>query len=209
MWAGTTHGRVLPPTTSYPLFMAGTAFRAWTIAKPMRCVKEILPPRERRRWLLITIRWSISSLTGSERTLVAVETLSERSMFFAVRPGAPRSVVRTGSATATSARSDGLGGSAGTPPRVPGVVGRPSALAVAFSTVGVRRAVVGAIGNGTGPAVLGGRRGPALVTVRGASAGDDAGGVAFPAGGSAGGVGRSVASVRPDPLPADPLPAEP
>ena len=73
--------------------MAGCVFSACTIAKPIRCVYDTLPPRARRRWLLITTRWSISSFTGSERTLVAVGTVSEESMFFAVRAGAPRSTV--------------------------------------------------------------------------------------------------------------------
>ena len=57
------------------------------MAKPIRCVYETLPPRARRRWLLITTRWSISNLTGSDRTLVAVGTVSEMSMFLAVRAG--------------------------------------------------------------------------------------------------------------------------
>src|ERR671912_381499 len=60
----------------------------------MMWVYDTLPPRARRRWLLITTRWSISSLTGSDRTLVAVGTDSEMSMFFAVRAGAPFRVVR-------------------------------------------------------------------------------------------------------------------
>src|SRR5215213_10423965 len=59
----------------------------------MRCVKDTLPPRARERWLLMTIRLSHSSLTGTERTLVAVGTVSEASMFCAVRAGAPRRMV--------------------------------------------------------------------------------------------------------------------
>ena len=59
----------------------------------MMWVKETLPPRARARWLLMTIRLSQSSFTGTERTDVAVGTLSETSMFFAVRAGAPRSTV--------------------------------------------------------------------------------------------------------------------
>lgn len=49
----------------------------------MRCVKEIFPPRARFRWLLITIRLSKSSFTGTARTDVAVGTSSEAFMFFA------------------------------------------------------------------------------------------------------------------------------
>src|SRR5919107_905254 len=59
----------------------------------MRWVKETLPPRARARWLLMTMRLSHSSLTGTDRTLVAVGTLREASMFWAVRAGAPRSTV--------------------------------------------------------------------------------------------------------------------
>src|SRR5439155_23729131 len=57
----------------------------------MRWVKEIFPPLVRLRWLLITIRLSAISLAGTARTLVAVGTLSEASMFFAIAAAAPRS----------------------------------------------------------------------------------------------------------------------
>src|SRR3712207_9403364 len=63
----------------------------------MRWVNETLPPRARARWLLMTIRLSQSSLTGTERTLVAVGTVRLRSMFCAVRAGAPLSGVTLGS----------------------------------------------------------------------------------------------------------------
>src|SRR5215204_3860811 len=59
----------------------------------MMWVNDTLPPRARERWLLMTIRLSHSSLTGTERTLVAVGTVSEASMFCAVRAGAPRRIV--------------------------------------------------------------------------------------------------------------------
>src|SRR4029079_13738235 len=49
----------------------------------MRCVNETLPPRARRRWLLITIRLSIMSLAGIVRTLVAVGTVRLASMLAA------------------------------------------------------------------------------------------------------------------------------
>src|ERR1700710_2304741 len=65
----------------------------------MMCVKETLPPRARARWLLITTRLSMSSFTGTERTLVAVGTVRLASMFWAVRAGAPRSTVSVGSST--------------------------------------------------------------------------------------------------------------
>src|SRR5690606_27844862 len=38
----------------------------------MRCVNDTLPPRARRRWLLMTMRLSIMSFAGTVRTLVAV-----------------------------------------------------------------------------------------------------------------------------------------
>ncbi len=47
-------------------------------AHPMRWVNDTLPPRERRRWLLITMRLSIMSLAGMVRTLVAVGTVRRR-----------------------------------------------------------------------------------------------------------------------------------
>ena len=62
----------------------------------MRWVKETLPPLEVRRKLLITVRWSMTSFIGTDRTDVAVGTVSDDSMFFAVRMGAPRSAVYFG-----------------------------------------------------------------------------------------------------------------
>jgi hypothetical protein len=56
----------------------------------MMCVKLTLPPRLRARWLLMTIRLSMSSLAGTARTDVAVGTASEASMFVTTRALAPR-----------------------------------------------------------------------------------------------------------------------
>src|SRR5215218_5667154 len=56
----------------------------------MRWVKLTLPPRPRARWLLMTMRLSASSFAGTARTLVAVGTWSEASMFWAMRAAAPR-----------------------------------------------------------------------------------------------------------------------
>src|SRR5690349_11141825 len=70
--------------------MFGKSCSARTIAYPMRWVKEIFPPRVRLRWLLMTMRLSAISLAGTARTLVAVGTLSEASMFFAIAAAAPR-----------------------------------------------------------------------------------------------------------------------
>src|SRR5690348_7454773 len=74
----------------------------------MRWVNDTLPPRARARWLLITIRLSMSSLTGTERTLVAVGTARLASMFCAVRAGAPRRTVCFG-ASSTFGFSAGSG----------------------------------------------------------------------------------------------------
>ena len=74
--------------------MAGTASSARTTAYPIRWVNETLPPRPRRRWLLITMRLSISSLAGMSRTLVAVGTTRLLAMFEAVRAAVPRSRFR-------------------------------------------------------------------------------------------------------------------
>ena len=92
MWAGVIR-LGLPSTVSNPTFISGIARSALTSAKPIRWVNDTLPPRARARWLLITIRLSQSSLTGTERTLVAVGTVSDTSMFCTVRAGAPRSTV--------------------------------------------------------------------------------------------------------------------
>ena len=92
MWAGVIR-LGLPSTMSKPLFISGIARSALTSAKPMRWVNDTLPPRARARWLLITMRLSMSSLTGTERTLVAVGTVRLTSMFCTVRAGAPRSTV--------------------------------------------------------------------------------------------------------------------
>src|SRR5690349_6591239 len=68
----------------------------------MMCVNDTLPPRARARWLLMTMRLSHSSLTGTVRTLVAVGTVRLTSMFCAVRAGAPRSGVSVGSSLASA-----------------------------------------------------------------------------------------------------------
>src|SRR3954454_13606751 len=59
----------------------------------MRCVNEIFPPRPRARWLLMTMRLSMSSFAGTARTLVAVGTSSEASMLVTTRAAGPRSGV--------------------------------------------------------------------------------------------------------------------
>src|SRR5690606_21188125 len=86
-------------------------------AQPMRCVKLILPPRERDMWLLMTIRLSIISFAGIVRTLVAVGTVSDWSMFAASVLVMPRSGVTLSWSSASSSVGSvggvGLGAGAG------------------------------------------------------------------------------------------------
>src|ERR1700742_2525389 len=79
----------------------------------MRWVKEIFPPRPRLRWLLMTMRLSISSLAGMSRTLVAVGTLRLLTMLIAVRAAAPRSRSRCPAGAAGLAAGWGAGLGAG------------------------------------------------------------------------------------------------
>src|SRR5690606_37925478 len=81
----------------------------------MRWVKEILPPRLRRKWLLMTMRLSMSSFAGIVRTLVAVGTERLRSMFFASVRVIPRSGVTSSTASSgpSSAPAFARGASAG------------------------------------------------------------------------------------------------
>src|SRR3954452_12931210 len=89
-WSGdVTAG--LPSVVVKARFMTGNSASARTSAKPIRCVKETLPPRPRRRWLLMTTRLSISSLAGIARTLVAVGTARLASMLETTRAAAPLS----------------------------------------------------------------------------------------------------------------------
>src|SRR6185437_8111905 len=82
--------------------MLGNFLIACTSAYPSRWVNEILPPRVRLSWLLMTIRLSIISLAGMARTLVAVGTSSEADMFLTTAAAAPRS-------TCTASPSAGVG----------------------------------------------------------------------------------------------------
>src|SRR3954451_25424280 len=95
----------------------------------MMCVNDTLPPRARARWLLITMRLSIKSLTGTDRTLVAVGTARLASMFCAVRAGAPRRTVSLGSSLALAGA--GFSGYLGTGRAVVGWAGRASARGLA------------------------------------------------------------------------------
>src|SRR5215470_9797291 len=86
----------------------------------MRWVNEVLPPRPRPRWLLMTMRLSMSSLPGTERTLVAVGTVRLAAMLAAVRADVPRSRTTSASgaggagwAAAAGAGGDGAAGGVG------------------------------------------------------------------------------------------------
>src|ERR687893_2361400 len=74
----------------------------------MRWVNETLPPRERARWLLMTMRLSARSLAGTARTLVAVGTVSETFMFLTTLAAAPRSGLCLPAATGAAAFAAGL-----------------------------------------------------------------------------------------------------
>src|SRR6476659_1907308 len=95
MWAGVIR-LGLPATVSNPTFISGIARSALTSAKPIRWVNDTLPPRARARWLLMTTRLSMRSLTGTVRTLVAVGTVRLVSMLVTVRAEAPRSTTWSG-----------------------------------------------------------------------------------------------------------------
>src|SRR5579875_424961 len=108
---------------------------ALTSAQPMMWVKLTLPPRARRRWLLMTIRLSIISFAGMVRTLVAVGIDSDASMFTARVFAMPRSGV-TWSSFAVPVRAAARGWSAG--------------IACVFGPTEVRAALRGAAGAGLG-----------------------------------------------------------
>src|SRR3954447_22999154 len=98
--------------------MLGRESSARTSASPIRWVKETLPPRPRARWLLMTMRLSAMSFAGTARTLVAVGTVSDWSMFATIRAVTPRSCVVRGppvgfAAVAGRAAEAGFGVAAG------------------------------------------------------------------------------------------------
>ena len=110
-WAGCrTTG--LPSCSPNAVFIAGIRPSALTSAYPMMWVNDTLPPRERDRWLLMTTRLSMSSLAGTERTLVAVGTVSEVSMLATTRAAGPRSGVVFSSAGAGEGAAAGAVGPA-------------------------------------------------------------------------------------------------
>src|SRR6195952_672702 len=107
MWAGVSRF-CFPSFSSKPTFISGIERSALTRANPIRWVKETLPPRARARWLLMTMRLSQSSLTGTDRTLVAVGTVRLASVFGTVRAGAPLRTTYFGSSLASSSAFSGV-----------------------------------------------------------------------------------------------------
>src|SRR5215467_9784879 len=104
----------------------------------MRWVNETLPPRPRARWLLITIRLSLSSFAGTDRTLVAVGTVRLAAMFSAVRAAAPRSrtpVAWDAASADGSAAARGWTGAAGAV-GAPGAAGAGGCAGAGGSAVG-------------------------------------------------------------------------
>ncbi len=132
----------LPSISAYDAFISGSVFSALTSAHPIRCVNETLPPRALFRWLLITIRLSISSLTGTCRTLVAVGTWRLLSMFCTVRAGAPRRIMVSASPLVSGAA---FGFAVGGWFTVPPVGVRPSDLGALFAAGVVGIGVVCAV----------------------------------------------------------------
>ena len=119
----------------------------------MRCVNDTLPPRERVRWLLTTMRLSMRSLAGIARTLVAVGSSRLDSMFATVRAAAPLrrwTSISDGVAGRVAAaagmsrgRGAGVGAEAGAGEGVAGVVGAAGAGAGADVGVGAGAGTVG------------------------------------------------------------------
>ncbi|MGX1272315.1 hypothetical protein RKD18_005509 [Streptomyces phaeoluteigriseus] len=107
------------------------ALMACTIAKPIRCVKEIFPPRARLRWLLMTMRLSNSSFTGTARTDVAVGSSSEAFMFLTTAADGPRSVTYSGPSGEAAGSALRAGSAAGA-----GALAGAGAAAAGFGATG-------------------------------------------------------------------------
>src|SRR4051812_9065265 len=134
------------------------ALIACTIAYPMRWVKETFPPRARFRWLLMTMRLSNSSFTGTARTDVAVGISSEAFMFLATAAAGPRSVTYSGPAGASVASAALAAGLAA----AVGFDGAGAAAAgAALAGAGAAAGVAGAAGAGAAWAGAAGAAGAA------------------------------------------------
>src|SRR6266576_3185658 len=84
------------PATSWNAWvMTGSCFAAWTIARPIRCVKETFFPRG-ASWAFSSLRRASSVSTTMSRNDVAVGTDSESVMFWTRRAAGPVMGVRPG-----------------------------------------------------------------------------------------------------------------
>src|SRR3954447_9886748 len=132
----------------------------------MRWVNDTLPPRPRRRWLLMTVRLSMSSFAGIARTLVAVGTARLACMLVTTRAAAPLSWRWVGD----GADDPLCGWEALSPSLVPRSVAPllptplPRAVgSVAFAALGLLTAAGGAGGSGSGAVGEGPRSGVGAV----------------------------------------------
>src|SRR4051812_36476289 len=132
----------------------------------MRWVNDTLPPRPRRRWLLMTTRLSISSLAGMARTLVAVGTARLASMLVTMRAAAPRRGDVPPSEVAAGLGAAACPGFPGCSALAPAAPGDGSGRDAVFGSAGARRCfsagagesiVVGAVAVGAFVSVAGAR----------------------------------------------------
>src|SRR5436305_3996678 len=81
----------VPSLTVKAAFIRGYSFSDLTMAQAMMCVNDAFGWPLSAKWLLMTRRFSSSTLTGMLRTDVAVGTVSDVSMFATILLAAPRS----------------------------------------------------------------------------------------------------------------------
>src|SRR5947207_7757828 len=107
------------PATSWNAWvMTGSCFAAWTIAKPIRCVKETFFPRG-ASWAFSSLRRASSVSTTMSRNDVAVGTDSESVMFWTRRAAGPVMGVRPGDAGSGERGAVPVGAAEGTAPCSP------------------------------------------------------------------------------------------
>src|ERR1700758_4663146 len=104
-------------------------------------VNEILPPRLRLSWLLMTIRLSIISLAGMARTLVAVGTSRDADMFLTPAAAAPRSTCNSSPSAGATAAAFGAAGAVASP--LPAVAGPAAWAGAAGAAAGGGAAIAG------------------------------------------------------------------
>src|ERR1700756_1101084 len=100
-------------------------------------VNEILPPRLRLSWLLMTVRLSIMSLAGTARMLVAVGTSRDADMFLTTAAAAPRSACNSSPSTVGGGAAFGAAGAVASPlPAGAGLAGGAGAAGAAGGIAG-------------------------------------------------------------------------